>query len=73
MSWYGDGSFKQDLLESLEEILERHGVNAFENMSDILEVVGYVAGRFDYKAEIYVKAKANAQYEIERKIRESLK
>jgi predicted house-cleaning noncanonical NTP pyrophosphatase (MazG superfamily) len=73
MSWYGDGSFKQDLLESLEEILERHDVNAFENISEILEVVAYVAGKFDYKAEVYVKAKADAKYEIEAKIRESLK
>ena len=73
MSWYGDGNFKQDLLEALEEILERHDVNAFENISDILEVVGYVAGKFDYKGEIYVKAKADAKYEIEAKIRESLK
>ena len=73
MSWYGNGSFKQDLLEALEEILDRHEVNAFENISEILEVVGYVAGKFDYKDEIYTKAKADAKYEIESKIRESLK
>lgn len=73
MSWYGDGSFKQDLLYAVEEILERHDVNAFENISEMLEVIGYVAGKFDYKSEIYVKAEAHARYEIEKKIRESLK
>ena len=73
MSWYADGSFKQDLIESIEEILERHDVNAFQNITEILEVVGYIAGSFDYKNEIYVKARAAAKYEIESKIRESLK
>jgi hypothetical protein len=73
MSWYGDGTFKQELLESIERVLEDNDVNAFENISEILEVVGYVAGKFDYKGEIYLKAKADAEYTIQSKIRETFK
>lgn len=68
MSWYGRGTFKQDLLDSIEHLLVEHGETPIEALESVLEVIGYVTSKFDYESDIYKKAKEDAKREILGKI-----
>ena len=44
MSWFGDGTLKQDLLESIEFVQQKHKVSAKDLLIALLEVLVYLAG-----------------------------
>ena len=41
MSWFGNGSFKQDLLNEIETLIETHGMKKPESVSEIAEVFAH--------------------------------
>ncbi len=70
MSWYSKGSFKQDLLEEIQELLERHEYNAYQVASDMLEVVGHVLSSHDYESVVYNRGRSDALHEVQMKFNE---
>ncbi len=51
MSWFGDGTLKQDLLEDIEYRMRKSELSAPEFLAELLEVVTYMV---KYVAEIEV-------------------
>jgi hypothetical protein len=42
MSWFGDGTFKQDILERIESERECHGKTKPEAVEEVAEVLAYL-------------------------------
>jgi hypothetical protein len=68
MSFYGDGTFKQDLLDEIEHLISKHKLDKSSAVSDVADVLSYLAlTAFNRDAEIE-KAKAVAKQEAKREL-----
>ena len=73
MSQFGYGTFKQDLLEYIERESKQHGIDTFDAIGEVSEVLSYLALNAWYRDEalsnLYEKAKSDARQELINKIK----
>lgn len=69
MSWFGDGSFKQDLLDEIESLIESHDMLKSEAVAEVGEVLAYLArGAFNRDEEM-MRVKEEAKEEAKRELK----
>lgn len=75
MSWFGDGSFKQDLLDEIESLIETHNMKKPEAVSEIAEVLAHVActafNRDEQMMRVREEAKAEAKRELKARLQDA--
>lgn len=72
MSWYGDGTFKQDLLDSIEDLISKHKLIKSEAVADVADVLAHLAltafNRDEQMERVRAEAKEEAKRELKAKI-----
>ena len=68
MSWFRNGSFRQDLLDEVEHLLDKHGLSRLDALSEILEVVGHLADNAVFRDEALQKVKEQALREAKQEL-----
>ena len=73
MSWYGDGTFKQDLLDEIEELISKHKLLKSDAVADVADVLANLALTAFNRDEQMERVKADAKEEVKRELIEQLK
>ena len=68
MSRFGDGTFKQDIWEQVQEYAETHNLKSSEAVSALVDIVGWMLTTSDFEGEAYERGKEDAKAEILSKI-----
>jgi hypothetical protein len=75
MSWFGDGTFKQDVLDHVESEINMHNLSRADAIAQLLKVVQHIAETAFSREEALAKAfdddKKAAYREIRAKISET--
>jgi ADP-dependent phosphofructokinase/glucokinase len=64
MSTFGDNTFKQNILDEILYHSNARGLDKKEIAMEVLEVVQYILGGWDYSQDVYEKALEDAKAEI---------
>lgn len=68
MSTFGDGTFKQAVLEEIQWRVESYNLSPSEAISEVMEVVQWMLTVSDFEGEAYQRGKEDAKAEILQKI-----
>lgn len=66
MSWFGDGTFKQDVLDAIEDARENFGMTKPDAVQDVAEVLAYLAGSAFNRDEEIERVRAEAYEQAKR-------
>lgn len=68
MSWFGDGTFRQDVLEDIEVRMEQHSVSRVDAVSQVAEVLAHLADSVLFKDAALNKLREQAVAEVRREL-----
>lgn len=70
MSTFGHGTFKQELLDSINDLADQHNIRHLDLLSEVLDVVKYFSS--DLISDMKDSMRAEVREEVKRELRERL-